>query len=192
MKMGRFVIDSHVHAQRFAAGQAMKDKLASPSAPAPGSEEYKRLHEQLTYELQPYDNSARLLYDMECYGVDMCILTSAFNMTNELNAKMVREHPGKFVALAYGEKYRRHVQRSGEEWSAAEAARELDELLATGEFVGIGEGFPQDPNLGAKRKRIDRHLRLDEMAHFMAIARKHRVPVRYHVGLTMGYTTGYC
>ena len=192
MKMGRFVIDSHVHAQRFAAGKAMKEKLASASAPAPGSEEYKKLHEQLTYELQPYDNSARLLYDMDCYGVDMCILTSAFNMTNELNVQIVKNNPGKFVALAYGEKYRQHIQRTGEEWSAADAAKELDELLATGNFVGIGEGFPQDPTLGAKHRRIDIHSRLDEIAHFMAVARKYKVPVRYHVGLTMGYTTGFC
>jgi hypothetical protein len=32
-----------------------------------------------------YDNSARLLYDMECYGVDMCIISPAFGMTDEIN-----------------------------------------------------------------------------------------------------------
>ncbi len=194
MKLGRFIIDSHVHAQRFAAGKAFKDRLqgAGGAAPTPGGEEYRKLHEQMTHDLEPFDNSARLLHDMGCYGVDLCILTSAFNMTNGLNVKIARANPGRFVCLAYGEKHRRAVQRGQEEWSPASAAAELDALLATGDFVGIGEGFPQDPTLGARKRRIDMHERLDEIGHFMAVARKHKVPVRYHVGLTMGYSTGYC
>jgi hypothetical protein len=47
MKMGRFVVDSHVHAQRFAAGKSLQQKLASPASAPPESEEYKKLHEQI-------------------------------------------------------------------------------------------------------------------------------------------------
>jgi hypothetical protein len=39
--------------------------------------------------LVPYNNSLRLEYDMDCYGVDMCVLLPAFGMTDELNLEIV-------------------------------------------------------------------------------------------------------
>ena len=36
-------------------------------------------------DLTPFDNSKRLLYDIEQYGVDACVLLPAFGMTNDLN-----------------------------------------------------------------------------------------------------------
>lgn len=194
MKLGRFIIDSHVHAQRFAAGKAIKDAHKPDENKRDVTEQgdkYSGLHDAITAELEPYDNSARLLYDMDCYGVDMAILTTAFNMTNELNLQIVEKNPGRFVALCAAQETRRKALTGEIEWTAEAAAKELDDLLSTGKFIGIGEGFPNDPKLGVKKAKIDRFKRLDEIRCFMEIARKHKVPVRWHTGLCMGYNTGY-
>ena len=80
MKLGRFIVDTHVHSQRHAAGGKLK-----------GSKEYSDLGKSIM-QVDAYDNSPRLLYDMECYGVDMCILEPAFGMSNELNIELVSCH----------------------------------------------------------------------------------------------------
>ena len=82
MKLGRFIIDTHVHAQRHAAGPEFK-KLGIDD---PKKIRYKDLA-QIMPSLVTYDNSKRLLYDMDCYEVDMCILHPAFGMSNELNVE---------------------------------------------------------------------------------------------------------
>ena len=69
MKAGRFVVDTHVHAQRFAAGSAISERPPEVS----GGSQWGALGKTMS-GLEPYDNSARLEYDMECYGVDMCVL----------------------------------------------------------------------------------------------------------------------
>lgn len=197
MKLGRFIIDTHVHVQRFAAGKSLREKLdkegTTAGHPAQDGHEYKNLHDTIiTTELEPYDNSPRLLYDMDCYGVDMAILTTAFNMTNELNSKIVKEHPDRFISLCTATETRKKALAGEIEWTAEVAAEELDNLLSTGDFSGIGEGFPMNPTIGEKGLRIDRFKRLDEIRCFMEVARKHKVPVRYHTGICMGYTTAYC
>ena len=96
MKLGRHIIDTHVHAQRHAAGPEFK-KL--------GLIDYKKIDyselAKVMPSLQTYDNSTRLLYDMDCYGVDMCILSSAFGMNNDINMALVDQYPDRFRALAY-------------------------------------------------------------------------------------------
>ena len=93
MKLGRFIVDTHVHAQRFAAGpEFAKANLDTSKA------RYSDLG-RVMRGLTPYDNSARLLYDMDCYDVDMCVLLPAFGMTNALNLEVVERHPDKFVAV---------------------------------------------------------------------------------------------
>jgi hypothetical protein len=90
MKMARFVVDTHVHSQRTAAGAALKKKAESSSGETPSKYKYQDLAETLR-EVEPYDNSERLLYDMSCYGIDMCITrpSMSLGMNNELNAKLV-------------------------------------------------------------------------------------------------------
>src|SRR5262245_66690952 len=95
MKLGRFIVDTHVHAQRFAAGPELA-KTTRDTATARYSD-LAGVMRQLT----PYDNSPRLLYDMACYDVDMCVLLPAFGMTNDLNLQFVYAHPGRYVAV-YG------------------------------------------------------------------------------------------
>ena len=94
MKLGRFIVDTHVHSQRHAAGKALK-----------GSKDYGDLGKAMV-QIEAYDNSPRLLYDMECYGVDMCIVEPAFGMTNKTNLEQKKKHPDKFVCNCWPQEYR--------------------------------------------------------------------------------------
>ncbi len=187
MKLGRFVIDGHVHSQRHAAGDALKKKLAEH--PQGGKLRYRDLCEIMP-DLKAYDNSERLLYDMNCYKVDMCVLMAWYGMTNEQNVALVEKYPGRFAALCTSKETYERAQRGEIEWTMEEACKELDKLLATGKFVGIGEGFPADPKVLYRKKRISQTARIDEMLQVMEVARKHKVPVHYHTGFAMGYHLG--
>ena len=178
-KLGRFIVDTHVHAQRHAAGPELR-KLGVEN---PKQAKYDDLS-QVMPKLITYDNSPRLLYDMECYGVDMCILLPAFGMSNELNMQLVEKYPDKFVAVCSAKKTADRVRAGEIEWSIEEAAKEVDELLSTGKFIGIGEGMPGR----RQRFRFDHRERMDEMRVIMQVARKYKVPSRFHTGTTMGYT----
>src|SRR5262245_5473211 len=178
MKLGRFIVDTHVHAQRFAAGP----ELAKMNRDA-GTARYSDLAGVMR-QLTPYDNSARLLFDMACYDVDCCVLLPAFGMTNELNLQIVSAHADRFVAVCGAVETQRQAVRGEAPWSAAAAAAELDGLLETGKFVGIGEGMPAD---STRRTTISHTERLDQMRPIMEVARKHHVPARIHTGMVMGY-----
>ena len=187
MKMARFVIDAHVHAQRHAAGPGFK-KL--------GLDDPKKIRYQDLAQLMPsltaYDNSKRLLYDMDCYGVDMCILQPAFGMSNDLNLALVEKYPDRFAALATPKETVDKVRKGEIEWSIEAAVEELDGLLATGRFVGIGEGMPSPPHHVTEGQRTySQQDRMDELRKVMALARKHKVAVGVHTGSPMGYQITY-
>ncbi len=185
MKMGRFVVDTHVHSQRTAAGPELRKRADA----AGGRLKYSELG-QVLREVTPYDNSARLLYDMQTYAVDMCIIRPAmtFGMNNELNAALVEKHPDKFAALCTPRETFGRALRGEIEWSIEEACKELDRLLSTGKYVGIGEGMPIDPLiLTGSKKQISKEKRIEEMLAAMEVAKKHQVPIYYHTGHTMGY-----
>ena len=59
---------------------------------------------QIMPKLVTYENSKRLLYDMECYGVDMCILHPAFGMSNEVNLELVPKAQHEQHVLADGDR----------------------------------------------------------------------------------------
>ena len=183
-KMGRFVVDTHVHAQRFAAGPKLKAARAAHAAD-PNENTFAELN-SVMHDLIAYDNSDRLLYDMECYGVDMCVLLPAFGMKNELNAEIVKKYPDKFVALCDAQRTAELARKGEIKWSMEEAVKELDELLSTGLYVGIGEGMPHFPS---DKGYVDKNQRIDEMLMVMELASKHKIPVRYHTGTPMGYNT---
>lgn len=181
MKMGRFVIDTHVHAQRFAAGSKLKENNVDVS-----KAKYDDLRKVIDKTAVPYDNSPRLLYDMECYGVDMCVLLPAFGMTNEINAQLVEKYPDKFVALCQAVQTAMDAKLGKKKWTIEAACKELDEQLSTGKFVGIGECMPVRPyERGAKP--IEFTERLDQYRAVMEVAQKYKVPVRVHTGTTLGY-----
>ena len=186
MKLGRFIIDTHVHSQRHAAGPEFKKKgLGDPK-----KIKYKDLA-QIMPHITTYDNSKRLLYDMACYDVDMCILHPAFGMSNELNLDLVEKYPDKFRALAYPKETSDKAMRGEIEWTMETAVEELDRLLSTGKFVGTGEGMPANPYGMKTRKTISQTARMDELRLVMDVARKHQVPVRVHTGSPMGYPISY-
>ncbi|RLB28937.1 MAG: hypothetical protein DRH11_16620 [Deltaproteobacteria bacterium] len=187
MKLARFIIDTHVHAQRHAAGPEFR-KLGIDD---PKKMQYKDLARIMPH-LTTYDNSKRLLYDMECYGVDMCILHPAFGMSNELNVELVEKYPDKFRALVAPKETTDKAAAGEIEWTIQAAVEELDRHLSTGKFIGIGEGMPARP-YGQKEalKTYSQTERMDELRQVMEVARKHQVPVRVHTGSPMGYMITY-
>ena len=171
---GRFVVDTHVHAQRHAF--KFKERGIKP--------DYATLAEGMPM-VEVYDNSPRLLYDMERYGVDLCVIQPAFGMTNELNAEIVKKHPDKFIAMCSAVETQNKALRGEQEWTIEAACKEIDELLSTGLFRGgIGEGIPINPR---PSKKISQQERFKEICQVMEIARKHKVPVSYHTGTISGY-----
>lgn len=182
MKAGRFVIDTHVHAQRFAAGPQLSraDPKAAPTR-------YNDLAQAIR-RLEAYDNSPRLQYDMQCYGVDMCVLLPAFGMSNEINARLVEQHPDRFVACCAAMETAKKSLRGEQPWTPEAAAAEIDALLATGKFRGIGEGMPAN---SANRKTMSQTERMDQIRPVFDVARKHKVVARIHTGVVMGYPLTY-
>jgi predicted TIM-barrel fold metal-dependent hydrolase len=177
MKMGRFIIDTHVHAQRHAAGKKLEEAGEGDKKKA-GYQDLSHAMRHLT----TYDNSERLLYDMGCYDVDMCILCSAFGMNNEINVQLVEKYPDKFRAQAYAKETADRARAGEIEWTIDAACEELDRLLSTGKFVGIGEGAPGDPLHNERKRTLDQSERMDQLRKVMDVARKHKVPARVHTG----------
>lgn len=186
MKLGRFIIDTHVHVQRHAAGPEFK-KLGFNH---PSEIKYEDLSRVMP-TLETYDNSDRLLYDMECYDVDMCILCSAFGMNNEINVDLVERYPDKFTALCCAKETANRAIAGEIEWTMEAAVEELDALLSTGKYIGIGEGMPTPPRSAGVPKTLSQTERMDDLRKVMDLARNHKVPVRLHTGATMGYPVTY-
>ena len=90
------------------------------------------------------DNSSMLLHHMERYGVDMCVIKSSVGYSNEFNASMVQKYPDKFIALCNDAQTQAKSQSGEIQWNIRDAVKELDDLLATGLYKGIGEGMARD------------------------------------------------
>lgn len=173
---GRFVIDAHVHNQRHALN--WKGRGVQP--------DYVSLA-KFRAESEPYDNSPRLLYDMERYNVDMCVIMAQSGATDELTAATVKKYPDKFVAKCSGTDYRKRVSRGETEWSIEDLCKELDQLLTTGLFrAGIGEGMPGNPKRDLN-KPVDWAQRFEEICRIMEVAKKHGTTVGWHTGGSSGY-----
>lgn len=183
MKLGRFIVDTHVHPQRFAAGAGLKERV---------SQAYADLGEIMVTS-EPYDNSRRLLYDMDCYQVDMCVIQPfPFSPWNELNIKMMEKYPDKFVCTCLPEQTFRKALRGEIEWTIDGVCEELESLLQTGKFVGIGESMPYQPNLLRRGfKPVSEMERMEQMGKVMDLARKYKVVAQYHGGTNMGYLAAY-
>jgi predicted TIM-barrel fold metal-dependent hydrolase len=174
---GRFVVDTHVHAQRMRA--RFKETGTKP--------DYVTLQSRMRAEAEPYDNSARLLYDMGRYGVDMCVIQPAFGMTNELNAELVNRYPDKFIAFCNDCETQRKAARGEQAWTIEAACAEMEQWLKTGSFKGIGEGLTRDRQ---RTKPIAWEERFDQICQIMELARKYKVAVSYHTGIVTGYAGG--
>ena len=186
MKAGRFVVDTHVHAQRFAAGKGISERPPE----ATGGSQWGTLGKTMS-GLEPYDNTPRLEYDMDCYGVDMCVLLPAFGMTDELNLEIVERAPEKYVAACGATEYIRRCRAGEEEWSIDGVCAELDRLLGTGKFVAIGESLPYMPAPWDKTALVSRVDAIANIMKIVEVAQQHGVAARIHTGIPYGYTAAY-
>jgi len=132
------------------------------------------------------DDSETILYHMERYGVDMCLIKSSVGYSNEFNAEMVKKYPNKFVAFCNDSQTQAKSQTGEVKWNIKDAAKEIDDLLSTGYYRGIGEGMARDRT--PKKALISWDERLDQICHIMEVARKHKCPVSYHTGIPIGAT----
>jgi predicted TIM-barrel fold metal-dependent hydrolase len=159
---GRFVVDTHGHITT----------LYQPATAVEGE------WDGLSGEVEPYDNSALTLYDMDRYGVDMLLLKpSMVGTTNEAQAKLVAEHPGRFRAFCSDQTLKLKVARGEAAWSLESAAEEVEAALKTGDFIGIGEFVPRDTS---PDKVYTFKERLDEYRVFCELARTYRVSIDFH------------
>lgn len=120
---------------------------------------------------------------MERFGAQQAVVFWGGRSSNESVAEAARQHPGRFIAFASISPERRAYRPA---WAAGDGAAllaELDALLATGHYRGIGEinavhfesaGFAE----------TDYALSGPLMHGIMALARQHRVPVMLHVEST--------
>lgn len=178
---GRFVVDIHCHAQRAAV------RFAERGVKVPSTHDLYAGVAEVTW----FDNSERLLYDMERYGFDMCILMSgglARGMDNDLDAELVKRHPDRFAALAYPTTLLRATTQGKTKWTVQAALKETEERLKSGNYRGIGQGLPITEsgsfgNLfasGAEKRKVESLSlaeTLDRCRAFMALAEKYGVAV---------------
>jgi len=132
---GRFVVDTHCHAQRAVL------KFSERGIKAPSTEQLYTEVGEVTWT----DNSERLLYDMERYGIDMCVLQSgglARGMDNDLDAQLAEKYPDQFVALCYPTTFLNKVASGKAKWSLEAVLEETETRLKTGKYKGIGQGLP--------------------------------------------------
>ena len=193
MKAGRFVVETHAHVQRVAAGPAMREALARAKADGKKLNPWHALGNEM-HKVTAYDNSSRLFFDMDTYRVDMAVLLPAFGMNDELNADLVARHPDKFVAEFAGMAFQKAC-RSGEVvWSIDKVVEEMRRGLSSGSYIGLGELAPYMPIMPSGANPIDyitgEAEALGYMFRIAEVAREFGVILRVHSGCTMGYESG--
>jgi len=125
-----------------------------------------------------------LLYHMDRRGIDKCVLKATVGMSNQDNANIVKKYPDKFIAVCNDEVTQKKSQTGEKPWSIKDAAKEIDEWMATGQFHGIGEGLARDRT--PKKKLVTWEERLDQICHLFELGRKYKTPMIYHTGLPIG------
>ena len=165
------MVDTHVHAQRHATGVSKSNK----------STEYADLGKDM-HHIEAYDNSDRLLWHMDKYGVDVAVIMPAFGMTNEIDKEILKKYPNRIAAFVKEvHTYQKH--NSGEAaWTIDAALDEIERELDTGLYVGIGEGMPGDMKMPPPWNE-----RFEEICRVMELCRKYKVVATYHCGAVAGY-----
>lgn len=137
MKVGRFVIDTDVHPQGFLSAEVEREGDGGGTFSGPSA--------------QPYDNTRRLRFDMETYGVDMCVLVPALGMSDELNLEIASRFPDCYVVACGLTDYARRCRTGGTTWAIDEVCTELDTMLGTGRFVAAAGSLPYLPPIASGR-----------------------------------------
>jgi len=133
------------------------------------------------------DPESMLLFHMDRYNVDVCVLKSHYHAgvnKNKLIADMVKRHPDRFVGLCCDYETQRKEAAKEAPWSIKDAVKELDELMSTGLYAGIGEGFPRDRN--PRKPLLSWDVRMDEIFMVLELCRKYKSPLHYITGKTIG------
>jgi len=111
MKMGRFVVDGHIHCG--------KKDTAKKDSPIQGVQSV----------VESVDNSDMALFDMDAYGIDMGILLPSFNGTHsEAYAAICRKHPDKFRTCAVETELRLDAMKGKRKWNIDEIAEIFSRL----------------------------------------------------------------
>jgi len=164
----RFVVDPHVHITTLYQPAGEKSLELARQGRWMG----------LNGEVEPFDNSPLCLYEMERYGIDMCLLKpSVIGTTNEAQAALVAKYPDKFRAFCSDQKLQLKVWRGEAKWNIDDAADEVEKALKTGKYIGIGEFAPRDPD---RTKIYTFEKRLNEYRTLAQLARKYGVTLDYH------------
>ena len=137
------------------------------------------------------DPEKMLLHHMDKYGVDVCVLKShagqyahGYANKNELIQGMVKRHPDRFVALCCDVETQNKEASGEQEWNIDNAVKELDDLLSTGLYAGIGEGFPRSRN--TRKKLVSWDQRLEEICKVAELCRKYKKPLHWITGASIG------
>lgn len=149
-KIGRFVVDGHIHCG--------KKDVTKEGSKITG----------VNQEVESTDNSIEALYDMDVYGVDMGILLPSFTGTHSSEyADICRKHPGRFRTCAVETELRLAAARGEKKWTIDGALKELDGYFSKEPdvFVGVGEFSPG--SLGCVR---DRPTKLEKFKEWCATA----------------------
>lgn len=163
MKMGRFVVDAHIHCGK-------KDNAKSDSK-----------IKGIQAEVESVDNSDVALYDMDAYGIDMGILLPSFTGTsNQLYADICRRNPDRFRTCAIDTNTRLAAVRGEKEWNIDDALKELDECFSKDRdiFCGIGEFAPG--SMGVLRNRPTKLERFNEWRKIAEFCIHYDIPCFFH------------
>ena len=164
----RFVVDTHTHITTLYQPAGEKSLELARQGRWMG----------LNGEVEPFDNSPMCLYDMARYGVDMCLLKpSMIGTTNEGQAALVKKYPDKFRAFCADQTLKLKVWREEAKWTLDDAADEVDKALQTGNFIGIGEFVPRDPD---RTQIYSFEKRLNDYRTFAELAKKHGASIDFH------------
>jgi predicted TIM-barrel fold metal-dependent hydrolase len=164
----RLVIDTHAHITTLYAPAGKKSQELAKQG----------IWNGLNGEVVPFDNSPMCLYDMQRYGIDMCLLKpSVIGTTNEAQAALVDKYPDKFRAFCSDQKLKIKCWRGEAEWKLNDAADEVEAALKTGKYIGIGEFMPKNPK-GNPFYTFEE--RLNEYRTFAELAKKYKVTIDFH------------
>ena len=130
------------------------------------------------------DNSELELYHMEKYGVDKCVIQPSITKSNALNAEISKRHPDKFIATCNDIITQNKSLYENVKWTVEAAVKEIDDLMQTGYYKGIGEGIPRDR---ARKTLISWDERFDQICVFFEMARKYKFPMQWHTGVPIAY-----
>ena len=173
---GIFTVDTHTHGQRHAV--RFQKRGVTP--------DYATLSNEMTAGATIFSNAPRMLYHMDRYSIDVCVLLPAFSFTNELNAQIVKEHPDRFVAFCSEQETR----KSGKPWNLKDSVENLDRLLSSGLYKGVGEGLPGGTRVGKDGKPITWPERFEHLCAYFEVIKKNKVVAEYHTGFPSGYAAG--